>query len=421
MQNSDLIAELSDAEVQALYHDWRFWARPDQVAPDGNWLTWLMLGGRGAGKTRAGAEWVREKALGLNQKAASPIALVGEDIADARAVMIEGVSGLLAIHPTDQQPVFHKSRGELEWPNGAVAKLFSAHDPDALRGPQFAAAWADEYAKWPNPQICWDMLQFALRLGDAPQQMVTTTPRPIPALKKLMQDKNCVVTRASTSDNAANLAPNFFSTVTAHYAGTRLGRQELDGEVLEAAEGALWHHAQFDELRAASPAQFDRVVIAIDPPVTSHKHSDQCGIVVAGQVGEVTYVLADLSFQPAPALQWARKVIHAFDQFDADLVVAETNQGGDLVGLNLKQLVLNLPIKQVRAHRSKYARAEPVAMLYERGLVRHVGDLRHLEDEMCAFAPDQTGQGSPDRMDALVWAITELALGTDARPRIRNF
>lgn len=421
MQNRDIVAELSDAEVRTLYHDWRFWARPDQIAPKGKWLTWLMLGGRGAGKTRAGAEWVREKALGLNQKAVSPIALVGEDIADARAVMIEGVSGLLAIHPAHQRPVFHKSRGELEWPNGAVAKLFSAHDPDALRGPQFAAAWADEFCKWPDPQACWDMLQFALRLGAAPQQMVTTTPRPLPALKKLMQDKNCVVTRARTSDNAANLAPNFFSTVTAHYAGTRLGRQELEGEVLEAAEGALWQHGQFDELRSNCPAQFDRVVIALDPPVTSHKHSDQCGIVVAGQVGETSYILADLSFQPAPALQWARKVVHAYDQFKADLVVAETNQGGDLVGLNLKQLAPNLPIKLVHAHRSKYARAEPVAMLYERGLVRHVADLRHLEDEMCAFAPDQAGQGSPDRMDALVWAITELALGADARPRIRNF
>nr|WP_027833531.1 terminase family protein [Maritalea myrionectae] len=416
-----MIADLSDEEVRALAHDWRFWARPDQLAPQGNWLTWLLLGGRGAGKTRAGAEWVREKALGLNQQAVSPIALVGEDIADARAVMIEGVSGLLQIHPADQRPVFHKSRGELEWPNGAIAKLFSAHDPDALRGPQFAAAWADEFCKWPDPQMCWDMLQFALRVGENPQQLVTTTPRPIPALKALMADPNCVVTHARTTDNAHNLAPNFFTTVTAKYAGTRLGRQELEGELVETIDGALWSHDQLDQIRATAPTQFDRVIIAVDPPVTSNKHSDQCGIVVTGQLGETTFVLADLSFKPAPALKWARKVIRAFEQFDADLVVAETNQGGDLVGLNLKQLAPTLPLKQVRAHRGKFARAEPVALLYERGLVRHVGDLRELEDEMCAFAPGTNAKGSPDRMDALVWAITELALGGDTRPRIRNF
>lgn len=420
-RNKDIVADLSDEEVHALAFDWRFWARPDQIAPSGDWLTWLILGGRGAGKTRAGAEWVREKALGLNQRAVSPIALVGEDIADARAVMIEGVSGLMQIHPPHQRPVFHKTRGELEWPNGAIAQLFSAHDPDALRGPQFAAAWADEFCKWPEPQMCWDMLQFALRVGDQPQQLVTTTPRPIPALKALMANHNCVTTHARTSDNAANLAPTFFSTVTAHYAGTRLGRQELDGELVETAEGALWRHDQLDQVRASAPQHFDRVIIAVDPPVTSHKHSDQCGIVVAGQVGETTYVLADLSFKPAPALKWARKVIQAFDQFDADLVVAETNQGGDLVGLNLKQLAPTLPLKQVRAHRGKFARAEPVALLYERGLVRHVGDLRQLEDEMCAFAPGTNNAGSPDRMDALVWAITEIALGGDTRPRIRNF
>ncbi|AVX05144.1 hypothetical protein MXMO3_02632 [Maritalea myrionectae] len=420
-RNKQIIADLSDEEVRALAHDWRFWARPDQLAPQGNWLTWLLLGGRGAGKTRAGAEWVREKALGLNQRAVSPIALVGEDIADARAVMIEGVSGLLQIHPADQRPVFHKSRGELEWPNGAIAKLFSAHDPDALRGPQFAAAWADEFCKWPDPQMCWDMLQFALRVGEKPQQLVTTTPRPIPALKALMADPNCVVTHARTTDNAHNLAPNFFTTVTAKYAGTRLGRQELEGELVETIDGALWRHDQLDQIRATAPTRFDRVIIAVDPPVTSNKHSDQCGIVVAGQLGETTFVLADLSFKPAPALKWARKVIHAFEQFDADLVVAETNQGGDLVGLNLKQLAPTLPLKQVRAHRGKFARAEPVALLYERGLVRHVGDLRELEDEMCAFAPGTNTKGSPDRMDALVWAITELALGGDTRPRIRNF
>ncbi len=327
----------------------------------------------------------------------------------------------MQIHPPDQRPVFHKTRGELEWPNGAIAQLFSAHDPDALRGPQFAAAWADEFCKWPDPQLCWDMLQFALRVGDKPQQLVTTTPRPISALKALIADPNCVVTHACTADNARNLAPNFLTTVTARYAGTRLGRQELDGELVETIDGALWRHDQLDQTRANAPDHFDRVIIAVDPPVTSHKHSDQCGIVVAGQAGETTYVLADLSFKPAPALKWARKVIQAFDQFDADLVVAETNQGGDLVGLNLKQLAPTLPLKQVRAHRGKFARAEPVALLYERGLVRHVGDLRQLEDEMCAFAPGTNTVGSPDRMDALVWAITELALGGDTRPRIRNF
>ena len=277
-----LLELLPDDLVEAMVKDWDLDARPDQLPPDGDWLVWLILGGRGAGKTRAGAEWVRALATG-EPKPAGPIALVGETFTDTREVMIEGVSGLLAIHPSWNRPEWQRTRRRLVWPNGTVAQAFSAEDPESLRGPQFSAAWADELAKWRYPDACWDMLQFGLRLGPHPRQVVTTTPRPIPLLKRLIAaeaDGTTVVSRATTADNAMNLSPGFLSRVVARYHGTCLGRQELLGEMIEQRADALWQRAGIEAARVAAAPELQRIVVAVDPPAS--KRSERCGIVAAG-------------------------------------------------------------------------------------------------------------------------------------------
>lgn len=404
------VAQLSDEEVAVLGHEWVLWARDEQLPPTGEWTTWLILGGRGAGKTRAGAEWVR--ALAEAEKPVSPIALVGETINQARAVMVEGESGLLNIGPDETRPKFDRSRNLLTWPNGVTAELFSGSEPDRFRGPQFAAAWSDEIGKWPRAEAAWDMLQFALRLGDNPRQVATTTPRPTKLIKRLLVDNDSVVTRMRTDENKDNLAPNFLRQIVARYRGSVLGRQELDGELIEDLPDALWPRSVLEEARVAKPIVSGRVVVAVDPPVTGHSKSDACGIVIAGLAGEQAVVLADRSLKPAKPLAWAKRVVAAFEEFEADAVVAEVNQGGDLVAEMLRQIAPDLPIKSVRATRGKWVRAEPVAALYARGLVRHATGLAELEDEMCSFGPDGLSGGhSPDRVDALVWALTELMLG----------
>ncbi len=414
-----LLSQLSEPELIKLKFDWSIWARKSQTPPDGDWTTWLLMGGRGAGKTRAGAEWVRQNATCRQPK--SPIALIGETITDARAVMVEGHSGLLAIHPTDERPTFHRARNLLEWPNGAIARLYSASDPESLRGPQFASAWCDELCKWPAPEEAWNMLQFCLRIGPRPQQMVTTTPKPIKLLKQLIEAKNSKVTKVKTDENRQNLSPSFLTSIVSQYKGTSLGRQELDGEILENADNALWTRAQIDRYRLKRPPDIQRIVVAVDPPISSHEKSDNCGIVVAALGQDEVYVLADGTIGRASPLKWASRVGELFDQFEADCVVAEVNQGGDLVVNALHQVNPTLPVKTVHAKRGKWLRAEPVALLYERGLVHHVGMFAELEDEMCNFSPDGRANGhSPDRLDALVWAISELALITSNQPRIRN-
>ena len=422
---------LTPAEAEFLGHDWQLWSRDDQLPPPaaqggGDWTTWLILGGRGSGKTRSGAEWVRGLALGKPPFAARPvtrIALVGETLQDARAVMIDGPSGLLAIHPAAERPAYNASRRELVWPNGAVAQLFSADDPESLRGPQFGAAWADELAKWRRADEAWDMLQFCLRLGEHPRQAVTTTPRPIPLLRRLLADPRSAVSRAATEANAANLAPSFLGSVVARYRGTRLGRQELDGELIEDRADSLWRRDAIDAARLDTAPPLARIVVAVDPPVTSGAAADACGIVAAGRdESGRAYVLADATTRGQAPLDWARAAIRLYESLEADGIVAEVNQGGELVAQMLRQVSPGVPVRMVRATRGKFLRAEPVAALYERGLVAHVGAWPELEDQMCDFGPGGLSGGrSPDRVDALVWALTELILGERGAPRIRSF
>ena len=369
------------------------------------------MGGRGSGKTRAGAEWVRA----LAQRKVTPIALVGETMTEAVAVMINGVSGLRAVHPPENQPVLRGAT--LRWPNGVEGVVLSASDPDRFRGPQFAAAWCDEIAKWPDAEAAWDMLQFGLRLGQQPQQLATTTPRPTPLIKRLLADPQAVVTKMTTQENAYALAPDFMEAVVGRYRGSVLGRQELDGELIEDLPGALWQRGMF---RRFEGGDIGRILVAVDPPVTGHDKSDACGIIVAGRVGDGAVVLEDRTLKPAAPLDWARRAVAAYEAHGADAIVAEVNQGGDLVQSVIAQVDASVPVRPVRANRGKWLRAEPVAALYGRGLVSHVDGLTALEDEMCAFGADGRSDGhSPDRVDALVWAVTELLLN-DARPRVRG-
>jgi phage terminase large subunit-like protein len=409
---------------------WNVFAHAHQVPPDiapngAPWLTWLMIGGRGAGKTRAGAEWVRAQALGqapLAHEKARRIALVGETEHDVREVMIEGVSGLLSVHPDHERPVWMPSRKRLEWSNGAVAQVFSAEDPESLRGPQFSCAWSDEMAKWRYAEATFDMLQFGLRLGHRPRQMITTTPRPTALLKRLMGDRTTVTTRAATVVNAFNLAPTFLQSVMDRYAGTRLGRQELDGEIIEDRPDALWSRALLEQCRVREVPPLRRIVVAVDPPVSSGKRADACGIVAAGIAEDgIVYVMADDTVSSVTPTAWANKAIALWRRLEADALVVEVNQGGEMVRSVINEVDHTVPVTPVRALRGKWLRAEPVATLYEQGRVKHVGSFAALEDEMCDFASSGLSSGrSPDRLDAMVWAVASLALVPRGDgPRIR--
>ncbi len=397
-----------------------FWAMEHQLPPEGDWRNWVIMGGRGAGKTRAGAEWVRsmvEGSMPLDKGRAARVALVGETIEQVREVMIFGDSGILACSPPDRRPAWVAGRKRLEWPNGAVASVHTAFDPEGLRGPQFDAAWVDELAKWKKGQETWDMLQFALRLGDDPRVCVTTTPRNVDVLKRLLEMPSTVVTHAPTEANAANLAASFLEEVRARYAGTRLGRQELDGVLLSDAEGALWTTEMLEASRRTAPRNFDRVVVGLDPATTSKASSDACGIVVVGAVMDGppqdwrAWVLADRTVQGASPMQWASAAIAAVDQYGADRLIAEVNQGGETIRDMLRQVDPLVPYKGVHARDGKAVRAEPVAALYEQGRVSHVAGLDALEDEMVRMTRRGfEGSGSPDRLDALVWALHELMI-----------
>ena len=431
---------LTEAELEFLMYDWEFWARDDQLPPfcmapsgrlDGgesegatknSYRVWLILGGRGSGKTRSGAEWVRAQACGEGVKGDGVrIALVGKTMGDVRAVMVEGVSGLLAVHPNHERPHYEPSKRRITWPNGAIAELFSADERDGLRGPQFTAAWCDEVAKWHEASKAWDMLQFALRLGAHPQVVATTTPRPLAFLKKVIADDATVTTRLATADNALNLAPAFVAEMTRRYAGSDIGRQELFGEVVDEMQGGLWRRDWIEAARTDTTPEMRRVIVALDPPVTATVSSDACGIIVAGLgVDGRAYVLADRTVQGREPQAWAQAALAAYDDFDADRMVAEVNQGGDLVVAVLQQFRQNLPVVKVRATRGKWVRAEPVAALYAAGRVMHVGVFTALEDQLCAFGADGTVRGkSPDRADALVWALTELMLSDALTPKVR--
>ncbi len=414
-------------EYETVRTDFQPFAHAHQRAPEranngAPWTTWLILGGRGAGKTRAGAEWVREIARDPHAR----IALIGETEHEAREVMVEGVSGLLAVHRYNERPEWIPSRRRLQWRSGAVAQVFSAEDPEALRGPQFSAAWADELAKWRQAEATFDMLQFGLRLGQRPRQVITTTPRPIALIKRLIADPATALTHAGTQVNACNLAPAFVDHVLTRYGGTRLGRQEIDGEIVEERSDALWTRAQLEACRvAAAPAKelnLTRVVVALDPPGSARPGADACGLVAAGRGEDGTiYVLADETVTGLSPQGWAVKAIALWRRLHADALVAEVNFGGDMVRSVMREADSAVPVVTVRATRGKYLRAEPVAQLYEQGRVKHAGVFPALEDEMCDFGLDGLSSGrSPDRLDALVWAVTALTFGARSGPRVRG-
>ncbi|WP_371678905.1 DNA-packaging protein [Microvirga sp. KLBC 81] len=426
---AEATASLSKTELEQLLRYWPIRCRPEQRLPGLSrrhdpWTLWLMLGGRGAGKTRTGSEWIRGIALGEPDFTDAPmrrIALIGETFSDARNVMVEGPAGILSVHARHERPTWSPSLRKLEWPNGAVAHVFSAEDPDSLRGPQFEAAWADELAKWKHVEETWDMLQFGLRLGVHPRQMVTTTPRPIPLLKRFLADPSVAVSRARTSDNAANLAPAFLEAVVGRYAGTRLGRQELDGDIIEDRPDALWTRDMIEMSRVDGVPPLMRIVVAVDPPASSSKRADACGIVAAGlDEGGTAYVLEDATASGLKPPEWAAKAVALYRRLEADALIVETNQGGEMATSVIREVDPAVPVMSVRAMRGKYLRAEPVSVLYAQGRVRHVGALPELEDELCDFGPGGLTSGrSPDRMDALVWALTELMLRDGREPRVR--
>jgi phage terminase large subunit-like protein len=428
----DFLAGLSENALLALPWLFEFWALPHQLPPEGEWRTWVIMGGRGAGKTRAGAEWVRAQVEGPrpgDPGRSSRVALVAETIEQAREVMVFGESGLLACSPPDRRPQWEATRKRLVWPNGAVAQLYSAHEPESLRGPQFDAAWVDELAKWRKAEETWDMLQFALRLGRNPRQVVTTTPRNVRVLKAILKNPTTVLTHAPTEANRAYLAESFLTEVYSRYGGTRIGRQELDGELVEELDGALWTAAMIEAAAAADPVEPTRIVVAVDPPATGKAGADACGIVVVGadtrgppQAWRAV-VLEDASVTGASPEGWARAAIAAMDRHRADRLVAEVNQGGDMVTAVIRQIDPLCPVRTVNATRGKHVRAEPVAALYEQGRVAHRRGLAALEDEMCRMTTQgYAGRGSPDRVDALVWALTELIVdpaGSARDPRVR--
>ncbi|HZT50895.1 MAG TPA: terminase family protein [Stellaceae bacterium] len=401
------VDRLDSARQEALLDDWRFWARPNQLPPSGEWRVWVLLAGRGFGKMRSGAEFVRAR---VETGRASRVALVGPTAADVRDVMIEGESGLLAIAPPDRRPDYEPSKRRLTWPNGAVALAFSADQPERLRGPQHDLAWCDELAVW-RYAAAWDNLLLGLRLGPDPRVVVTTTPRPTKLMRDLLAAPGTAVTRGTTFDNAANLAPAFLDSVVRRYQGTRLGRQELEAELLDDVPGALWSRDAIEAARVPAAPELARVVVAIDPAASAGEGADETGIVVAGLAhdGQI-YVLDDLSGRMTPRA-WALKAVAAYRRFAADRIVAEVNNGGEMVEATLRSVASDAPFRAVRASRGKAIRGEPVAALYEQGRVHHVGCFPALEDQLCAFTADfdRGASGiSPDRLDALVWAVSDL-------------
>ncbi len=403
---------------------WTVWRRDNQAAPNSNFLIWLILGGRGAGKTRAGAEWVREQV----KSGARYIALVAPNFTEARAVMLEGQSGLLNIGHPSERPKYIAARRRLEWPSGAVAQIFSAEAPDGLRGSQFDAAWADEFCSWRHAEETLSNLRLALRLSpDAektPQLVITTTPRPAPELIELKAAKGVVTHNLRTAENARHLAPGFLETMEAQYGGSPLGMQELEGKIVSDWPGALWSFSTIAKTRQMVAPDLDRIVIALDPPTTSGPKSDSCGIIVAGVSAGRAYVLQDATISQATPEDWAARTVSLYQDYGADCIIAEGNQGGEMVESVLRQLDPNLPITRVHARRGKCARAEPISHLYSRGLVSHVGRFDALEAQMCKMGASGTGakgpkDKSPDRVDALVWALDALLMRKRVRARVR--
>jgi phage terminase large subunit-like protein len=415
------IAALNEDEAALLPYLWEFWARPEQLVPAGEWVYWMPLGGRGFGKTRTGAEAVR-KWVRTNEH----VNIVGATMDDVRDAMVEGESGLLAVCPPHERPRYIAARNCLEWPNGARTLLLSAETPERLRGKQHMKLWCDELAAWRYPEA-FDQAVFGLRLGERPQAIVTTTPRPTKIIRELLANPLTLATRGSTYDNIANLAPDFIGKIIRKYEGTRLGRQELDAELLLDTPGALWTREMIEAacLKQEEAPKLTRVVVAIDPPASSGDNADECGIIVAGlsEEGEPC-IIADLTSQGETPLGWATRAVGAARKYEADAIVAEVNNGGEMVEAVIRQIDPNIRVKSVRASKGKFTRAEPVAALYEQRRARHIGVFARLEDQMCLMTPDYDRRAagvSPDRVDALVWAVTELCLSRGDGTSIIDF
>jgi len=421
----EVLEQLGPKKTEELQHTWEFWARPEQLEPTGDWNIWIALAGRGWGKTRAGVEWVRHQIKSGKKR----IAAVAPTNSDIRRVMVEGESGFLNVCWKGDKtyrggklgyPNWSPTNRTLTWENGAKVEFYSAEDPERLRGPQFHAAWADEVAAWRNQQDVWDMLQFTLRLGRKPRVMVTTTPKPTKLMRALIASPQSHITRGSTFDNIDNLAKPFLETIKKEYEGTRLGNQELYAEMLEEADGALWTTEILDgcTVEQKDIPELNRIVVSIDPAVTSKTESDMTGLIVAGiDVNGIGYVLEDATDRYSPA-EWAAKAISLYQEYSADRIVAERNQGGDMVRRTLEAEDEAVPIRLVHASRGKMARAEPISALYERGKVKHAKGLDELETQMRTWEP-LGSMGSPDRLDACVWALTDLMLNGVTNPTLR--
>jgi phage terminase large subunit-like protein len=410
-----LTADLSDDEWQTICGHWEFLARSNQLPPETTqtglpWRVWLIMAGRGFGKTRCGAEWIIAQA---SENPTARLALVAATLHEGRSVMIEGESGLLNCAPLEFKPIWEVSKRRIIWPNGAQAFLYSAEEPDSLRGSQHHNAWCDELAKWPNASEVWMNLMMGLRLGETPKTVVTTTPRAMTQLRQIIADKYTAITRGATQENASNLPDGFMAMITEAWGGTRLGRQELNGELIEDVPGALWTRDSLEKYRVRVAPELTRIIIGVDPAVSAGDGADACGIIVAGcdKAGHF-YVIEDATLQGASPLVWANAVIAAYARHQADRIIAEANNGGALVSTVLHQVEPNAPVELVHASRGKVVRAEPIALLYEQGKIHHVGAFPDLEDQLCGFISGGTYEGpgkSPDRADALVWAITALA------------
>lgn len=403
----DYVSKLSPAEAEQFRYDWRLFRRAAQIPPEWGWRVWLILAGRGFGKTRTGSEWIREE---VRTGRAGRVALVGRTAADVRDTMLEGDSGILTITPKAERPTYVASKRRLTWPNGATATCYSAEEPDRLRGPNHDLAWSDEVAAWRYSEA-WDQLMFGLRIGSNPRVIATTTPRPTKLIRTLIEREDVAVTSGSTYDNISNLSPSFVAEMKSRYEGTRLGRQELHAELLTDVQGALWTPGMIEDGRLSEAPPLKRIVVAIDPAASAGEDSDETGIIVAG-IGEdgKGYVLDDKSMRASPN-DWASAAIQAYHFYKADRIVAESNQGGDMISHTIRTIDGNVPIKLVHASRGKRTRAEPVAALYEQQRVHHVGMFAALEDQLTTWTGDTN---SPDRLDALVWALTELMVGRSA-------
>ena len=405
-----ILNSLTQEEAEDILYDWEVWARPKQLPPPGDWLTWMILTGRGWGKTRTGAEYVISQA----KKRAKHIALIGQTKADVRDTMIElGPASILKISNPKFIPKYESSKRRINWPNGCVGTIYSGDEPDQIRGPSHDIAWIDELAKFQYPQQIWDNLMFGLREGEDMRILITTTPRPIPIIKNLINDPNTITIRGNTYENKDNLPQKYFDYVIAQYVGTRLGQQEIEGKILEDNPNALWTRKIIDDNRVNKTPDLIRVVIGVDPEASDTETSAETGIISAGiDKDKHGYILSDNTTKGSPD-KWGNEVVTAYYKYRGDRVIGEVNNGGDMVGYVIRTIDKKVSFKAVHASKGKYTRAEPVAALYEQGRIHHVGNFPDLEDQLCEWVQ---GEKSPDRMDGLVWAITELLLGEEPEP-----